>query len=94
MRPKRFGSLDVASRVEEGHPHRLSGLARVVVLDVELPGDPAPVEPVEDRRPGRRSLRPRSPGVPVTQNMWLATLPSVVAAKNRSNRTYSSATFQ
>ena len=66
MRPKRFGSLDVASRVEERHPHRLGGLPRVVVLDIELPRDPAPVEPVEDRGPvAEASVRvARRPGHP------------------------------
>jgi hypothetical protein len=62
-----------ARHVEERDAHRLRArggrragaapLGRVVVLHVELPGDPAPLEPVEDRlsRPGRT----RHPGQPV-----------------------------
>src|ERR671917_30259 len=50
----------VARVVEQRHAHRVGALvglargseveARVVVLHVELPGDPAPLELVEDRR--------------------------------------------
>ncbi len=82
MWPEEPRVLDEARRVEErtrtacARAVRRASSARVVVLDVELPGDPAPVEPVEDRGAvAEASVRvARRPGHP---GQWLATLPSV-----------------
>ncbi len=72
---------------------------RVVVLDVEAPGNACLLQPVEDRRrvriaATRQLVGDGLPGVALIANMWFQTLPPRADEKKRSKSTYWPARFQ